>query len=394
MGETILLDLDLHDANMLVLEPSLNYDNILQRNLGVYKFVTGKNKLKMLHLNRPNNVLQPKTSCDEWNPTLNFGLRPYEIECCEFELNGEQCPDTFDNECLKNLKAAPDEAARFNSLLGQKSEYNALEFAMIQAIRDSIRDSLFKVAWFGNENFGEWLTANDCGIEECMSPKEISKLVKMLETCNGWWAEIMARAQIKDPKNKGKVGYLNTNNGTPQGNATNPSNIAEYLRRMRTSASPLLQFWNLNGGTTEKPCYLLQKGLYDALIRYYQSLGCLKDCSLIWEGMPMDNATTFEGYPVYLVPEWTMFDFELGCVDPETGYSKYQRSLFTVKENLCGLSNMSSLEGRFGSALTIAADPSLKAKGKKYIYGCYGLGFGIAQPTLMVAGWNSSTTYL
>jgi len=56
MEPIILLDLDTHDVNALVLEPAFNYDNIYQRNLSVYKFEVGITKLRMTHLSRPSNV--------------------------------------------------------------------------------------------------------------------------------------------------------------------------------------------------------------------------------------------------------------------------------------------------------------------------------------------------
>lgn len=391
MNENILLDLNTCDATSLVLEPSLSYDNILQRNFNIYKFVTGKNRWKMLHLNKPSNMLQPKTSCDEWNPNINFKLRPHELETCEWEINGEQCPDAFDEDCFRNLKAAPGEAARFTSLLGLKPEYQALELAMMMRVREGLTDDIFKVAWFGNVNFSEIVEAGNYDLSH-KSPKEIASLTRMMENCNGWWSEIKARAHLKDG-DYGKVRYVNTNNGTAQGNAMNPSNIKAYLDRMKSIAHPILGLWNLKMARSEWPCYFLQKGLFDALVTCYESQNCLQDCSLIYDGLPVPGATTYKGHPVFMMAEWTMWDYETGAMDPNTGYSKHQRALFSAKENLCGISNMMNIDGRVGSTLVIERDPSLKAKGKKYIYGCIGLGFGIAQPILMVAGWNSSFDY-
>jgi len=106
--ETIILDLDVHDVNSLVLEPAFNYENIFQRTNKVYKIVVGVTKYKMLHLSRPGNNLQPKSGCKTWNPNVNFNLRPWEIDSCEFELNMEYCLDEFDEACLRNLKPVVD----------------------------------------------------------------------------------------------------------------------------------------------------------------------------------------------------------------------------------------------------------------------------------------------
>lgn len=391
-AETIVLDLDTHDATTLILDPVFNYDNIFQRNLGIYKVITGKRKHKMLHLSHRGNMLQPKTSCDEWNPNIGFKLSPSEIGVCDYEINGEQCPDEFNDGCLANLTAAPDEMNRLNSLLGLKPEYNAIEMAMIMQIRRGLVDDLYKVGWFGNENFSALIEEGKCDLSH-LSPKEIENLTRMMEHCNGWWSEIMARAALP-ASNTHRVRYLDTNNGTMKGNALRPENICRYLRSMRTMADPLLQFWGMSMNQ-EKPCYLLQKGLFDALVNYYTSVnGCCDAYRYKMEGFGSDTVLMFEGFQVILMPEWSVYDYECGNMNPETGYSYTQRALFTVKENFCTLSHSSSIEGQPGTSFAIQKDPNLKAKGKSYLYGCFSFGFGIAQPRLMVAGWNSSTTFV
>lgn len=391
--QTIVLDLDTHDAVELILDPALNYDNIFQRNLGIYKVVTGKRKHKMLHMKSNGNILQPKTSCDEWNPNIGFKLSPSEMGVCDYEINGEQCPDEFQDGCLENLVAAPGELNRMESLLGLKPEYNAIEMAMIMQIRKDVVNDVYKIGWFGNENFGQLIEEDKLNLSESMSPKQIANMVKMMEHCNGWWSEIIARAQL-DKSNVHRVRYLDTNNGTMKGNAMRPENICRYLKMMRTTADPLLQFWGMSPNQ-EKPCYLLQKGLFDALVAYYESVnGCCDAYRLKMEGLDNDMTLTFQGYQVIMMPEWTMYDFECGNMNPETGYSYTQRAIFTAKQNFCSLSDTGTIEGRSNSSFAIQKDPSLRAKGKSYLYGCFSFGYGIAQPRLLVAGWNSSRNYV
>lgn len=383
MEELILLDLDTHDANALVLEPAFNYDNIFQRNLSVYKFETGKTKLRMTHLSRPTNVLQPKTGCDDWNPTVNFSLRPYEIDSVEYELMGQQCPDEFDEACVRNLKEASDEVDRLGSTV------NALEMAMAMQTRRGMVDSIYKIAWFGNINFGAEVNAGAYDLS-LLPLKERTKLTNMLEHHNGWWSEIKARVNLTSEY--GKIRYVDTNDGTSGGNATKPANISDYLKELRNNSHPILQFWNIQRPNTEWPIYLLQKGLFDALISYYQSLGTEMANRLILEGLPVPNATTFDGYPVLMIPEWDMFDYETG--NTANGMSKKQRAIFTACMNLCGVAHMRSIEGKPESALRIEKSPVLKDKGKSFMYASMGIGFGIAQPVLMSVGFNSSDTYV
>jgi hypothetical protein len=383
MEPIILLDLDTHDVNALVLEPAFNYDNIYQRNLSVYKFEVGMTKLRMTHLSRPSNVLQPKTGCEDWNPTVNFSLRPYEINSVEYELMGEQCSDEFDRGCARNLKDSADEVTR----LGAK--VNDIEMAMAMQTRKSLVDSIYKIAWFGQTDFGAQATAGAYNLAS-LPLKEKAKLIAMLEHQNGWWSEIKARVSLGSEF--GKVRYVDTNDGTSDGNATDPANIVDYLLQMRLTAHPILQYWNTNN-PSEMPVYLLQKGLFDALVKYYRSLGTEIANRLIVDGLPVPNATTFDGFPVLLMPDWDMFDFETGNISTTTGYSKKQRAIFTAVQNLCGIVHGNSIEGRPESSLAIQQSPLLKDKGKKWMYASMGIGFGIAQPVLMVAGYNSSDTY-
>jgi len=382
MEEMILLDLDTHDANALVLEPAFNYDNIYQRNLGVYRFEIGKTKFRMTHLSRPSNVLQPKTGCDDWNPTVNFSLRPYEIGSVEYELMGQQCPDEFEEACVRNLKDSADEIERLGSTV------NAIEMAMAMQTRRAMVDSIYKIAWFGNTNFSAEVTAGAYDLS-LLPLKERTKLANMLEHHNGWWSEIKARVGLTSEM--GKIRYVDTNDGTADGNATDPANIADYLKQLRNSSHPILQFWNLDKPNAQWPVYLLQKGLFDALITYYQSLGTVTSILFNIPGEPWSVATTFDGYPVLLVPEWDMFDYETG--NTANGMSKKQRAIFTAGANLCGLAHTRSIEGLPESALRIQKSPLLKDKGKSFMYASLGIGFGIAQPVLMTVGYNSSDTY-
>lgn len=387
MEPAILLDLDVHNANALVLEPAFNYDNIFQRRLGVYKFVTGKTTYKMTHLSRPSNVLQPKLGCDDWKPTVNFSLRPWEIGSKEYELMGQQCPDEFDDACARNLRSssASDEVAR----LGLGAAITAIDMAMAMQIRRSMVDSIYKIGWFGNINFGAEATAGIYDLSG-MEIREKAKLVNMLQHQNGWWSEIKARVALTTEY--GRIRYVDTNDGTYTGNALNPANIADYLRQLRLSSHPMLQFWNIDRPQAQWPVYMLQSGLFNALIAYYQSLGTEIANRLIVDGVAVPGATTFDGYPVMMIPEWDMFDYETGNI-LASGQSKNQRAIFTAAENLCGVAAMNSLEGKPASALMIQASPLLKDKGKKWMYASLGFGFGIAQPILMTVGYNSSNTY-
>lgn len=388
--ETILLDLDTHDVNTLVLEPAFNYENIWQRTTSVYKFVVGKTKYRMTHLSRPGNMLQPKTSCKNWNPTVSFGLRPDEVSTVEYELNGEQCLDEFDQGCLRNLKPAADIVTK-----DPGSEITAIEMAMAMQIRAGLKDDSYKVAWFGDEGFRADVAA---GVYD-LSGKPLAeqeKIITMLEHCNGWFSELVARTSETDEY--GKVRLVDTNNGTASGNGLNPANVTGLLDDMYLNSHPILRFWNRDRPQSDWPHYMLTPDLFQALIEYYRSIGQFDQRAFIMNGVAVPGMTTFNGYPVMEVPEWLMFDFETGSMLTSGAYagkSKKQRALFTAKENLVGLAHARSLEGDFaGSSFVIQKSPVLKDKGVRYMYGAWGLGFGVAAPVLLTLGLNSSNNYV
>lgn len=390
---TQILDLDVHDAQALVLEPAFNYDNIFQRTLGLYKFVIGVTKLKMLHLSRPGFNLQPKSGCDTWNPTVKLGLRPFEIGSKEYEVNGEQCPDEWDEGCLRNLKNSADELVRLDGRTNKT--YNAMQAAIALQIRAGVSDDFYRIAEFGDEDFAAKVTAGFYDLSG-YDPKMQAQIIAQQSHQNGWWSEIQARASEPTSNRFGRIRYVDTNDGTVNGNAMNPANIAAYLLQMRASADPLLGMWTyqMPGSNVATPIYELSGGLFDALLAYYRSLGTEMANALIINGLTVPNATTFDGWPVIRKNEWDYYQFEVGRFNAATGKAKTQYARLSVPQNLCGVAHMTTLEGQPSASLIIEKDPSVKAKGKSYIYGSYGIGFGIAQPVLMVAGYNSSDSYI
>lgn len=388
--ETIILDLDTHDVNSLILEPAFNYENIWQRLTGVYKIVLGKSKFKMTHLSRPSNNLQPKTSCKNWNPTVSFNLRPDEVSACEFELNGEQCLDEFDEGCLRNLKPAAD------VVLGNPgSIITAWEMAMAMQLRAGVKDDSYKIAWFGDTDFRADVAAGVYDLSG-INTGEQEKMTAMMEHCDGWFTELIARTTETD--RFGKVILLDSNNGTAAGNALNPSNIVGFLDDMYINSDPILRFWNRDKPKSEWPFYMLSPDLFQALVEYYRSVGQIDQREFIMNGVAVPGMTTFNGYPVMEVPEWLMFDFETGSMlttGAYAGKSKKQRAIFTAKENLVALAHARTLEGDFaGSSFVIQKSPIVKDKGIRYMYGSWGMGFGVTAPVLITLGINSSESYV
>lgn len=388
--ETIILDLDVHDVNSLVLEPAFQYENFWQRTTGVYKIVLGKSKYRMTHLNEPSNNLQPKTPCKTWKPTVSFGLRPDEVASCEYELNGEQCLDEFDQGCLRNLKPATDIITKTEG-----ATITAIEMAMAMQLSRGIGNDAYKIGWFSDPDFQADV---DAGVYDlsAMSLKEREKFIAMMEHCTGWFNELIARTSETD--RFGKVRLVDANDGTASGNALNPSNIIGFLDDMISNSDPILRFWNRRRPQSEWPMFMLTPDLFKALTDYYRSIGDLNQRAYIQDGLPVPGMTTYDGYAVMEVPEWLMFDIETGSMltsGAYSGKSKKQRALFIAKENLVALAHAQTIQGDFaGSSFVIQKSPVLKDKGVRYMYGAWGMGFGVAQPVLVTLGLNSSNSYV
>jgi hypothetical protein len=383
---TILMDLNPRNAQKFLLEPAVRFDNVLNSSSGlnVYEVMPGvKHKVRMLHLTDPANSLQPKTNCKTWNPTVSQYLEPDEIDTTSFELMGEQCPDEFDVGCVRNFQGAGNEINNLNAT----GELNAMEMAMLMTLRRGINKDTYKIAWFGDSKFND--SGYDYDVDLNMKASEVTKFNNMMRARNGFWSEMRARVAA------GMMKSIDTNDGTAGGNATNPANIKDFLKDMKKRAAPELKFWNLDRPRSEWPVFLLQYGLYQAYHDYISSLGnSIPDAYLFFQnGEPVPGVLAYDGHPVVMVPEWTLFDKEIGNISTTTDISKYQRAVFTAQRNMTIATDVEDITGRPGSGLVIEQSTRVIDKGIKWLYMAMRLGFGIAHDKLCVAGWNSSTTY-
>jgi hypothetical protein len=363
------LQLDTQAMNTLVLDPKYVYDNPFASATDIYKTIVGKSKVKMTHLTGPSFSLQPKSSCDNWNPTVKMGAYSSTLETCDFELNGEQCPDEFDAKCARFIR---DGSATKFAEKGYAGIAD-IEAAMILTLRESLGDDFSRVINFGDTNFEANLAAGKYNLSQ-HSPQMQKNIITQMSTCNGIWAEIFERGALADAEQKVRI--LDTYDGTL--NAADPANITDFLRDMIKKSHPLLQAWS----NMDKR-FKLQPELFDALIQYYQSRNTEASMAFLVNGVPVQDATTFNGIPVLKDNDANMYDYTTGNM------SKKARAILTVRENLTVLFNALPLEGFGNDSLIVQKSLQVKDKGKSYMYGAWGLGAGIAQPQLITAAINS-----
>lgn len=363
-----LLNLNTQATNALILDPAFNYDNPLQSALNLYKVITGKSKVKMTHLQKPSYNLQPKSSCNDWNPTVKIGKWTNELSTENFELNGEQCPDEFDEKCAKLILdgRATAEAGRRNAGLSD------LQAAIVMLVRESLGDDFARIIHFGSKDFAAKVTAGTYSLAAYSAEKK-AQIIAMMSKVDGLWDEIEARATSTDEDQK--VRLFDTYDGTT--NAATPTNIIDFLSEMHENSHTLLQAMD-----DDMKVYLLQPNMYNALIKNYRSRNVESAYQLLINGTAVKNATTFDGIPVVKFHDWNKFDQEVGI----TG--KKARAILTAKENVTVLLNAETIAGAADS-FVVQTSPLIKDKGKTWMYGAWGLDAGIAQPQLITAAVNS-----
>ena len=379
------MDLPVEQASELYLEPALVDSNPLQNQFNMFRIITGKTKARMTHMQVNENNLQPKAPCGVWNPTPRFGLRPEEIQVTDYELNGEQCPDEFDVACLREMRRPLGEGTI--PTFGGTPYMDKFKAAMIRLLARSLGNDIYKVVEFSDVNIREKVAAGFYGeLPYPNDPAARERMFVMLEQQNGIWSEIEAR--VRSTNDRARIGYVDTNDGSAAGNATRPENVTDFFDEMIAQASPELQGWyDQTSPGTGKPFFRVSGNIFQAYKSYLRSMNTEMAHRMIIEGTAVRDALEYDGYAVLHISEWDKFDGTMGR------RGSIARAQFTVSENMTILANMNGTDAQPGSGLVVQQSPLLKDKGIFWMYADYGLGMGIAQPELMVAAYNSSTTF-
>lgn len=372
------------EAHRLSVSPGVHLTNPLVPggSDGIVKVVDQVHEYKMLHLNVPEDVLQPETACSVWNPSEKMYVANDKITCGYFEVQEQMCGDQFLSTCLHNI--GTNQAT--SVMLDSSQEISAIAAAILVGLNTAIASSTHKVAWFSDANFGggSYHSAAKVNYLATRSTAQRDRMITMLTQIEGIDTLLRRRAGA------GRIKWVDSNDGTAGGNATNPNNIKGYLQDLILQSSDALRYWYRLTG--QYPVIMLQSGLFRAYINYLQTLpGGSDNHMFIVNGTRIEGVYNYEGYPVMEWASADIFDFSIGLKNPATGHSWNQRGIFTVPGNPTLITNVRQNE--LGSGLTVQKSPLVPDKGKTWMHMRLGIGAGISHNALTTYSYNSSYTY-
>lgn len=374
------------EAHRLSVKPGVHLSNPLapgSGSTGITKVVDQVHEYKMLHLNVPEDVLQPETGCDVWNPGEKMYMANDKITCGYFEVQEQMCPDQFLSTCLHNI--GTNQAT--SVMLDSSQEISAIAAAIIVGLNTAIASSTHKVAWFGDPNFGtaQYHSNEKVNYVAKRSTAQKERMFTMMQEIEGIDTVLRRRAGQQ------RVAFVNTNDGTAANNATNPSNVKDFLRDMLLMSSDALRYWHALTG--QYPVYKVQSGIFRAYIDYLQTLpGGSDNHRFIVDGTPVPGTYDFEGFPVQEWYEADLFDFSIGLKNPATGHSWNQRAMLTVPGNPTLITNVR--QNDFASGLVVQKSPLVPHKGKTWMHMRLGIGAGISHNELTTYGFNTSYNFV
>lgn len=385
------MEMNPQDMTSLVLEPRISWSNPLRDEFDLFEVKTGvKHKAQMNHMRKPGAILQPKAACDVWNPTVKTTLTNSSVTVEPYEVNGQQCTSEFEEAIGANIMGAGTDTLNFNT-----PELQALVSSLTRLTGEALNDSIAQTLWFSDVNFN---TGNDnWGLADLshLDPAEAANLEVMLKNQSCGWDEIV------DYCDSGQIPYIDSNDGNANGNATLEANVTDFFEDMIAAAHPSLRYFretearNPGTGNPIKGVFLVQGGIFKAYKNYLKNLGTEIANILITNGTRVPNVLMYDDYMVLRMTDWDLFDYYTGRMNSTSNESNYQRAIFTVPRNLtvaCDVDNV-NIPGIENAGFLIQQSPVLSDKGALLMYYAIRLGMSFAHEHLMVASFNSSTTY-
>jgi len=371
-GATLNAGYNLEATRELILAPIFESDNVLGRvstalEIPLYDVAYNvKEKRKFKRIGKMGPVSKARTNCSTWNPTVIQTSVDSEFSVHAFEVEAEMCADEFTG-IWENIRGAGN---NMNSTEGELA--SQLEGALVDRIKSSMKDDIFRQVWFSETAF---TTTHATGLAK-LNMNVRTVLETQMSQFNGFWPTIETRVTAS------QIAYVDSYNGATR--YATSANITAWFELMLDGASDEMDGF-VNDG---QAAFLVHKAFFKAYRQYLQGLGTEMANRFIIDGNTVKNVLMYDGIPVVEVPEWKQFDTMLDT----DGGKGYERGLLVVGGNLqIGTDAASPTGTGDAQGLLIYQSPELSAKGKTEMYAAYRLGTGIAYNDLIVASYNSTT---
>ncbi len=361
----------------IIKQSFIEYTNTVAGNGSFIRVVNNSNQLKRVIVGGTNEfALRPITSCGNWDPTIRYGVSSDKITSKEFEMQLQNCTSDRIDQCVEDI---------FDKIshMDQMAQYKAIEDAIIEFAMTDLKNSCYKIGWFGSSEFGK-----DGEVDLTKMDVELAKkAVPMMRESNGIFHDLRLRGQLMKP-NQNAVTVVNTNDGTLNGNVLSTFNVSKILKKVLLSASYQLK-------NRADKLLLVSPDIFQTLCDYYEFATINNKVEVIQMGMWMRDTIQFEGVTVVSCNEWKMFDEECRSIDPQTGHSLIQRIVFTCAKNLAIIVNPFPVAGHENNeSMVISKGANHWDAAITFASANVEVGGGVVEGELCVLGYNDSKTFI
>lgn len=367
--------LNLESATQFFREITVLKENVLMNSLGVYSIANiGRDlKIKTQSLTTPRHLLQGRTNCQTWRPKGKAALIPKEVETYPYEYNGEQCADSFFDNCMERLLA---QGVKVWDMMATEEGRRLLN-ELVNSIFDGLRNSLYDLVNFSQDNFAE--QSNAAGWWQTTG-------VETAATWADFYDQQFAKALIglipQIEIYKTQAGYTNFQVDIPLADvsgATYNGDVAVLLRACMDAAKPRFrQVLSGRNGRNISSVFLVSPSIFSAYRQYlidtYVTIS--ESYYLLVDGVMIPGVLMFDGIPIYSMDEWAMYDGQIGV--------NTHRVVLTALGNMVVATNIETQDYMDGFGFIMEQRPEISAKGKQEMFTTFRLGADIAEPDFMV----------
>jgi hypothetical protein len=368
-----LFALNLESATQFFREITIVADNPLMNTLGVYSIANiGRDQnIKTQTLTAPRHLLQARTNCNTWRPKGNAALIPKTVPTYPYEYNGEQCADSFFDNCMEKLLA---QGVKVWDMM-ETEEGRILLTELINSIFIGLVNSVYNLLNFSQDNFAEQSDAGGWWQNG--------------EETAATWADFMDQQfakpliglipQIEILKAAGETNFTVDIPLADVSGSTYEGDVAVLLRSVIDAAKPKFRTV-LSGrmGRQISSVFLVTPSIFSAYRQYLIDtyVGIPEGYMLLVDGVPVPGVLMYDGIPLYSMDEWSMYDATIGI--------NTHRVVLTALGNMVVATNIEETDYTDGFGFVVEQRPELSAKGKQEMFTTFRLGTDIAEPDFMV----------